>query len=142
MATTYGSRYVEPVWEGGEYGGSTSRWGIGSFNAAVVGDIAIVARIPAGSLITGLRYVNEALGTSVVVDVGTMTASASAATTFFTDADMAAAGSGSWAGVPQKVTEDTSIFLTIGGATTTASAKLVHVIVDYVFRGTSYSQAY
>ena len=141
MANYYSATHRDPSWDGQPAsGGATVKWMQSTFtaltNGLTSGAITFVGSVPAGSVVTGVRYVNADLGTGSL-HVGTKTKSTvgDSATKFFTSINVGSAGSGTWAGTPLKITEFTDIIITSATQTGTLSGQ-VDIVLDYVYMGT------
>ena len=104
-------------------------------NAATATTVLEMAPIPANSVIGNLRAAFEALGTGVTIDIGYKTASTTDATYFGAAVAAAAAGDHTFSGLPLETTEQATLIVTIGGATTTAADKLIWVVPEYLYKG-------
>lgn len=129
--------HLEPMWEGGGYGASTTRHGRYTFAAAGSGSVAYLARIPKGSLILRVHYKSADMGTGTKISIGTKEGSTVAATKITGAVDVATAVTPMKLAdfAPFMIKEDTDIILTTSVA---AASGQFDVLVDYVFFGTAH----
>jgi len=135
MANLFANTHSEP----NNTGVGNARHGQYTLDTAASGTITYMTTVPAGSIITGFRYVNGALGTSATMSFGYKTKSTTTDDAFYSEADVAAAGAAAWSGVPIHLTENASIIATLDNAASGGSSGQVDVVVEFVFNGTASS---
>ena len=124
MATKQASMLYKPVYHG-EEGNQSKAGGDYTFAADASGTIIQLRKLPLGTKITGVEYVNAALGTSVTLNI------AVGATTLISALACASAGNGYRPVTDVTLTADSFLTLTVGGAAATG-AVTVRVIYEFV----------
>ncbi len=102
-------------------------------NAAAVADVVFIGKIPAGSIVSGLRIDFDALGGGTTLDVGYQNDDATATDFFFSAEATASVGQAEVKTRPIMFEKDTYLIATVGGGEITG---VVDVTLDYVYRGT------
>jgi len=125
MATKQASMFFKPVYHG-EAGNCSKVGGAYTFAADASGTVIQLRRLPIGAKVTGVEYVNAALGTSV-----TMTISVGA-TALISALAMATAGNGYRPVTDLVLDADQDLTLTVGGAAATGALT---VRVHYEYEG-------
>lgn len=120
----------------GTHGNLSKAIGAAEFAADAANTAIAVLRLEAGTTVTGLTAHNAALGVGTGYKVGVAYFDAADGTDddglFATDADSAAAGSASYAGVP--ITFEKPVMVTVTATGATATGK-VTVVPEYIYRG-------
>lgn len=130
IANTGLTRQLVP---GGTWGNVSNQWKTFTLAAAAVADFVKVALIPAGSLVTDVRFINAALGASTTVKWGFKEDGGTTDDAYFLAATAsAAAGNNRTAAAPKRFLKDTWIIATVGGAAATGQ---IDAVVDYVYEG-------
>ena len=124
MATKQASLLYKPVYHG-EEGNLSKVGGSYTFAADASGTIIQLRKLPIGTKITGVEYVNAALGASVTLDI------AVGATTLVSALACATAGYGYRPVADALLAADSFLTVTVGGASATG-AVTVRVMYEYV----------
>lgn len=116
----------------GEYGNAAQAVVTTTLVAAAIADVVRVAKLEAGTTVTGIRFRTSGLGTGVTISLGYQVdeETTNAAALLAATAAAAAANVGESSARPLEIAEDTYITATIAGGAATGD---LDVIVDYIF---------